>query len=80
MTEIAPWITLVAVIISGLTLAHTMRKGSEDLHRIFAERISKLEALVSTFSTGMVAFEARIEHRLEQIEARLLELERERRK
>lgn len=80
MTDWVPILTLGAVIISGLTLAHAMRKGSEDLHRIFAERISKLEALVSTFSSGMVAFEARIEHRLEQIEARLLDLERERRK
>lgn len=80
MSDLVQWATLVTVVISGLTLAHTMRKGSEDLHRIFAERISKLEALVSTFSSGMVAFEARIEHRLEQIEARLLELEREPRK
>ena len=80
MSDLVQWATLVTVVISGLTLAHTMRKGSEDLHRIFAERISKLEALVSTFCSGMVAFEARIEHRLEQIEARLLDLERERRK
>ena len=80
MSDLVQWATLVTVVISGLSLAHAMRKGSEDLHRIFAERISKLEALVSTFSTGMVAFEARIEHRLEQIEARLLDLERERRK
>lgn len=78
--EIGHWLTLASVLIVGLGIVLSQRKSSEDLSRVFAERIATLEALVATFRDHMNNFEKRMERRMDDFHDRLLEIEKEQRR
>ena len=70
------WLQLASTILVGIGLYLTNRKGNDDLIRTFAERLSKLEALVSADAQRADAFERRVERQLDHIDKRVTELER----
>lgn len=78
--SIGDWLTLVSVIIVGIGVILNQRKASDDLSRVFAERIATLEALVATFQGHMNNFEKRMERRMDDFHDRLLEIEKEQRR
>lgn len=78
--SIGDWLTLVSVIIVGIGVILSQRKSSDDLSRVFAERIATLEALVATFQGHMNNFEKRMERRMDDFHDRLLEIEKEQRR
>lgn len=78
--RIGDWFTLASVLLVGLGIVLSQRKSSEDLSRVFAERIATLEALVSTFQAHMNNFEKRMERRMDEFHERLLEIEKEQRR
>jgi len=78
--SIGEWLTLASVLIVGIGVILNQRKSSDDLSRVFAERIATLEALVSTFQAHMNNFEKRMERRMDDFHDRLLEIEKEQRR
>lgn len=74
--NLATWLQLGSTFLVGFGIYITTKRGNEDLIRTFAERLSKLETLVSADAQRADAFERRVEKQLEHIDARVTGTER----